>query len=45
MTQGLAPVSDVFPAGGTLRQLEIGLQASQAFAVSRGSLRLTAPYV
>jgi hypothetical protein len=35
-SQGPAPVTGVFPVGGTLRQLEIGLQAGLAFAISRG---------
>ena len=44
LPQGLAPVSDVFPVGDQLHQLEIGLQAIKLFAVSRGSDRLLAPY-
>src|SRR6266480_1182409 len=37
LTQDAAPVSGVFPAGASFHLLEIGVQAIQLLAISRGS--------
>jgi len=44
MPQGLAPVSGVFPAGGSFAPSGDLGSGSLAFAISRGSSRHAAPY-